>query len=365
MEHNAGSENPSWAELLGSNHWSGLLDYSLRCLLLKFGDLCQVTTDSFITARDSKKYSCNCSYSMDRLLGKTFFTYAADYHVVQCLIAKSQGWMGYVAVSNRAHADGSGVREIYVVWRGTEGKKEWPDHISKTLVPFDDSTSDVAMVMQGWLEFYTGVPDVQTKESAREQLLAKIKELVEQYKDESLSIVCLGHSLGGALAILSAYDIVRSGLSKIGDKEEFPVCTMGFGSPRVGNQAFSDRCAKLPNLRALRVLNKDDLDFPNFPPASDGYVDIGTVLTVDSGKSPCLEAKHDRHNLQVVLHTVAGWTGENGDFDCTIVKRSLALVNKHGGYLSIKPALQSWWAEKNKRMVRREDGQWYELPPES
>ncbi|CAL9766585.1 unnamed protein product [Musa acuminata subsp. burmannicoides] len=56
---------------------------------------------------------------------------------------------------------------------------------------------------------------------------------------------------------------------------------------------------------------------------------------------------------------------ENGDFDCTIVKRSLALVNKHGGYLSVNPALQSWWAEKNKRMVRGEDGQWSELPPES
>ncbi|URD87418.1 phosphatidylcholine 1-acylhydrolase [Musa troglodytarum] len=284
--------------------------------------------------------------------------------------------MGYVAVSSDAHAEAVGHRNIYIVWRSTSRIMEILEDITIPLVPFDDdnedvkfddSTSDVAMVMQGWLEFYTGVPDVQTKESAREQLLAKIKELVEQYKDESLSIVCLGHSLGGALAILSAYDIVRSGLSKIGDKEEFPVCTMGFGSPRVGNQAFSDRCAKLPNLRALRVLNKDDLDFPNFPPASDGYVDIGTVLTVDSGKSPCLMGAGwggRKHNLQVILHTVAGWERADGGFDTTRVKRSPALVNKDGDDLVAEfkiPA--SWWVEKNKGMVLDKDGDWVVAPP--
>ncbi|CAL9089112.1 unnamed protein product [Musa acuminata var. zebrina] len=132
---------------------------------------------------------------------------------------------------------------------------------------------------------------------------------------------------------------------------------MVFSSPRVGNQAFSDSWAKLPNLIALRVLNKDDLDILNFPPTSDGYVDIGTILIVDSRNSPSLETNHDKHNLQVILHVVAEWIGENGHFDCTIMKRSLALVNKHDGYLSI--------AGKNLRMVRGEDGQWYELPPES
>ncbi|CAL9766575.1 unnamed protein product [Musa acuminata subsp. burmannicoides] len=257
-------------------------------------------------------------------------------------------------------------------WEGASGGFD-PTRVKRSLALVnrqgDDLVDECKIPASWWVEKNKGmVLDKDgnwTKESAREQLLAKIKELVEQYKDESLSIVCLGHSLGGALAILSAYDIVRSGLSNIGEKEEFPVCTMVFGSPRVWNQAFSDSWAKLPNLRAPRVLNKDDIDIPNFPPTSDGYVDIGTVLTVDSRKSPCLKTNHDRHNLQVILHTVAGWTGENGDFDCTIVKRSLALVNKHGGYLSVNPALQSWWAEKNKRMVRGEDGQWSELPPES
>ncbi|THU60124.1 hypothetical protein C4D60_Mb07t09310 [Musa balbisiana] len=563
MAQIGGTESPSWADLLGLNHWSGLLDPlddTLRDLLLMWGDMCQVTADSFISDSNSQ-YHGRCRYSRNRLLDKTFFPNAADYAVLEYLYAlstflfvrKESNWMGYVAVSGNAHCNAVGHRDIYIVWRGTNRMMEILEDLTFPLWPFDDDDEDVK-VMLGWRDIYNSkdpnfdfnktsareqlletvkglverykderlsivcvghslggalailsaydivkhglskigeeyfpvcaitfdsprvgnqafrdsweqqpnlrllrvknegdpVPDYPdqalgyvdfgtvldvasdqsnflkdgvilhtvagwegasggfdptrvkrslalvnkqgddlvdkckipaswwveknkgmvldkdgdwTKESAREQLLAKIKELVEQYKDESLSIVCLGHSLGGALAILSAYDIVKHGLSKIGE-EYFPVCAITFDSPRVGNQAFSDSWAKLPNLRALRVLNKDDLDIPNFPPTSDGYVDIGTVLTVDSRKSPSLKTNHDRHNLKVILHTVAGWEGASGGFDPTRVKRSLALVNKQGDDLVDKCKIPaSWWVEKNKGMVLDKDGDWVEAPP--
>ncbi|CAL9201335.1 unnamed protein product [Musa hybrid cultivar] len=375
MAQIGGTESPSWADLLGLNHWSGLLDPlddTLRDLLLMWGDMCQVTADSFI--RDSNsRYRGSCRYSKNSLLDKTFFPNAADYEVVKYLhalstflfVLKESNWMGYVAVSSNAHAEAVGRRDIYVVWRGVSRIMEAFEGITIPLVPFDQDNNDVK-VMLGWRDIYNSSdPNFEfNKTSAREQLLETVKELVGKYKDENLTIVCVGHSLGGALAILSAYDIVKHGLSKTGETEEyFPVCAMVFESPRVGNQAFRDSWEKQPNLRLLRVKNKGD-PIPDLPPLELGYVDVGTVLEVASEQSRFLKSKGDKHNLQVILHTVAGWEGASGGFDPTRVKRNLALVNKQGDDLVDEcktPA--SWWVEKNKGMVLDKDGNWVEARP--
>ncbi|CAL9137395.1 unnamed protein product [Musa acuminata var. zebrina] len=375
MAQIGGTESPSWADLLGLNHWSGLLDPlddTLRDLLLMWGDMCQVTADSFI--RDSNsRYRGGCRYSENSLLDKTFFPNAADYEVVKYLYAlstflfvlKESNWMGYVAVSSNAHAEAVGRRDIYVVWRGVSRIMEAFEGITIPLVPLDQDNNDVK-VMLGWRDIYNSSdPNFEfNKTSAREQLLETVKELVGKYKDENLTIVCVGHSLGGALAILSAYDIVKHGLSKIGETEEYlPVCAMVFESPRVGNQAFRDSWEKQPNLRLLRVKNKGD-PIPDLPPLELGYVDVGTVLEVASEQSRFLKSKGDKHNLQVILHTVAGWEGASGGFDPTRVKRSLALVNKQGDDLVDECKIPaSWWVEKNKGMVLDKDGNWVEAPP--
>ncbi|CAL9042374.1 unnamed protein product [Musa banksii] len=370
MAQTGGAGSPSWAELLGSNHWSGLLDPlddTLRNLLLMWGDMCQVTSDSFISDNNSQ-YHGRCRYSKNSLLDKTFFPSAANYAVVEYLYAlstflfvlKESNWMGYVAVSSNAHAEAIGRRDIYIVWRGTSRIMEAFEDITIPLVPFDQDNSDVK-VMLGWRDIYNSSdPNFDfNKKSAREQLLEIVKELVGKYKDENLSIVCVGHSLGGALAILSAYDIVKHGLSKIGEtKEYFPVCAMVFESPRVGNQAFRDSWEQQPNLRLLRVKNKGD-PVPDLPHLVLGYVDVGTVLDVASEQSRFLKNGGGKHNLQVILHTVAGWEGAGGGFDPTRVKRSPALVNKDGDDLVAEFKIpSSWWVEKNKGMVLGKDGDW-------
>ncbi|CAL9109668.1 unnamed protein product [Musa acuminata var. zebrina] len=385
MAQKIGADTPSWPELLGSEHWSGLLDpldQSLRVFLLQCGDMCQVTADSFISD-DHSKYRGMCRYRPSTLLDQVFFPYAANYDVKEYLYAMSQiplvqikesNWMGYIAVSNDAYTNLTGRREIYVVWRGTMRPFEFLEDLTISLVPFDPDNQDVKVV-QGWNDIYTlkdsGSQFPCNATSAREQLLSKLSELVELYKNESLSIVCVGHSLGGALAILSSFDIVNKGLSKIEGKEEyFPVCAVVFENPKVGNKAFNERFEKLPNLRALRVRNTWDI-VPYWPLPTD-YVVTGSVLDIDAKKSPYLDRDFkmsdflkilaSSHDLQVVLHTVAGWTWKDGEFHLE-VKRSLALVNKQGGYL--KDALQipeAWWVEKNKGMVLDEDGEWSETP---
>ncbi|KAG6503989.1 phospholipase A1-II 5-like [Zingiber officinale] len=387
--------NPPWPELLGSDHWSGLLDpldLSLRRLILQCGDMCQVTYDSF-NGDPRSKYCGSCRYGKRSLLSDVSFPGADDYAVYDYLYATSEiplpddflcfslagdhawskdsNWIGYVAVSTAT----AGRREIYVVWRGTIRTLEWVDVLLPEPVNIDSILSSKAeaaaadcKVMKGWYVIYTSSnPKSQyTKQSARDQLMSAIKALVELYKDESLSIVCVGHSLGAALAILSAFDIVENGLSETGPgRETFPVCAVVFGSPQVGHKAFNQRLEKLPNLRVLHVKNKLDV-IPRYPSGLLGFAGTGKVLEVDSRKSPYLKESTnpgDWHNLQGILHVVAGWNGADGDFELQ-VKRSAALVNKSSEYLKdeyLVPA--SWWVEKNKGMVLGSDGQWALAPP--
>ncbi|KAJ4806958.1 alpha/beta-Hydrolases superfamily protein [Rhynchospora pubera] len=388
--------NTSLPELLGSNHWSGLLDpldQSLRGLILLCGDLCQVTYDSFNSDPHSK-YTGSCRYSKTTLLEKVVFPVASDLTISAYLFATSEvsmpeefllfslsndawskesNWMGYVAISSPSPSTGR--RVIYVVWRGTIRTLEWVDVLHplqvsiRNILPSsskdlsDDSKEDLK-VMKGWYTIYTSRnPNSPfSKLSARDQLLYAIKELITRYKDEGeLSIVCTGHSLGAALATLCAFDIVESGLAKIDEKTNIQVTSIVFGSPQVGNKEFKERMEVHKNLRVLHVKNKPDV-IPLYPTGILGYVNVGTELLIDSKKSPYLKESTtnvgDYHNLQGILHTVAGWNGEKGEFKLQ-VKRSIALVNKSSEYLKDELLVPgSWWVEKNKGMILGVDGEW-------
>ncbi|XP_072988942.1 phospholipase A1-II 5 [Typha latifolia] len=388
----AKKSNPSWTELLGSSHWSGLLDpldLSLRRLILLCGDLCQVTYDSFNSDPHSK-YCGSCRYSKSSLLQRVLFPAAADLSVASYLYATSEvsslpagfllfsysreawskesNWVGYVAVSTDAAAAATGRRVIYVAWRGTIRPLEWVDVLQPELVNIEsivspkDGEGETPKVMKGWYIMYTSSDTKSpfSKLSARDHLLGAVRELTARYKNESLSIVCVGHSLGAALSILSAFDIVENIVN-----DELPVTAVVFGSPQVGNKEFKRRLANRPNLRVLHVKNKIDV-IPQYPSGLLGYAFIGDELVVDTRKSPFLKDSRnlgDYHNLQGILHSVAGWNGEEGEFELK-VKRSVALVNKSSEFLKDECLVPgSWWVEKNKGMVLGEDGDWQLAPP--
>lgn len=71
----------------------------------------------------------------------------------------------------------------------------------------------------------------------------------------------------------------------------------------------------------------------------------------------------DWHNLQGMLHVVAGWKGEDKKFELK-VKRSVALVNKSSSFLKDDYLIPgSWWIEKNRGMVFDKNGEWILAPP--
>lgn len=224
----------------------------------------------------------------------------------------------------------------------------------------DEDNDKMPKVMKGWLTIYTSDDPKSpfTKTSARTQVLNKIKNLLQVYKDENPSVVLVGHSLGASLSILSAFDLVEN------DVKDVPVTAIVFGSPQVGNKAFNERFNKFPNLKVLHVKNVIDL-IPHYPGRLLGYEYTGVELVIDTRKSPSLkDSKNpsDWHNLQAMLHVVAGWNGSDKEFELK-VKRSLALVNKSCDFLKDECHVPgSWWVEKNKGFVRREDGEWVDKP---
>ncbi|XP_027151374.1 phospholipase A1-IIdelta [Coffea eugenioides] len=403
MATTAGTE-PTWLELLGSNNWEGLLDpldLSLRKLILRGGDFCQATYDSFVNDANSK-FAGSSRYGKKSFFQKVMLENASDYQVYCFLYATAQigvpeaillhsrsreawdresNWIGYIATTTDEVSKSLGRREIYVAWRGTSRDYEWIDVFSarpesadqlfkpkswdkKVEANEDDSDEDeeekATKVMYGWLTIYVSEDPKSsfTKTSARKQLLSKMKSLIEQYKDEKLSITFTGHSLGAALSILSAFDLVENGVTDI------PVSAIVFGSPQIGNKAFNERVLEFPNLKILHVKNKIDL-IPLYPSGLLGYVNTGTLLEIDTRKSPHLkDSKNpsDWHNLQAILHVVNGWNGSKGEFELK-VKRSLALVNKSSAFLKEEYLVpETWWVEKNKGMVIDENGDWILAP---
>eukprot|EP00180_Rhodochaete_pulchella_P003463 Plantae.Rhodophyta-Rhodochaete_pulchella.ctg593.p1 GENE.Plantae.Rhodophyta-Rhodochaete_pulchella.ctg593~~Plantae.Rhodophyta-Rhodochaete_pulchella.ctg593.p1 ORF type:complete len:390 (+),score=38.89 Plantae.Rhodophyta-Rhodochaete_pulchella.ctg593:1036-2205(+) len=85
----------------------------------------------------------------------------------------------------------------------------------------------------------------------RHEVLNDISEAVHSCSIDSPRIMCTGHSLGGALALLCAFDLRVSGYSAS------QVSVLSFGSPKVGNRPFARRCtAVLPN--SFRIVNQHD-----------------------------------------------------------------------------------------------------------
>ncbi|KAI3870957.1 hypothetical protein MKW92_026846 [Papaver armeniacum] len=389
-----------WEEILGSKNWEGLLkplDLNLRQLILRCGDFVQATYDTFIADQHSK-YCGSSRYGKKSFFKKLAMESAANDYFVDSFLYGTSPARGrreiYIALMSTVSTDEVskklGRREIYIAWRGTTTTLEWMNvfdaekasikpllrpktlntktsatekHTTEQSHWYDifirspdeatdaDDEENIPEVMKGWLSIYNSdnAKSPFTKQSARTQVLSKIKRLATMYKDENVSVILTGHSLGASLAILCAFDLVENGLSKI------PVTAIVFGSPQIGDKAFTDKVKTFTNLRVLHVKNTIDL-IPLYPSALLGFAYTGTEFEDSNNPS-------DWHNLQAILHIVAGWNGKEKDFELK-VDRSVALVNKSCDYLKddqLVPA--SWWIETNKGMVL-EGGKWIMAPPD-
>lgn len=114
---------------------------------------------------------------------------------------------------------------------------------------------------------------------------------MKKYSDYKLKIV--GHSLGGALAVLQALDFVQN------EGYNSSVLTIySYGEPRIGNSAFATYVDSL-DLNIYRSVNQNDI-VPHLPPESWGYQHHGFEYWIeDAAGSVGKQYKKRPLNLQV------------------------------------------------------------------
>ncbi|XP_021597949.1 phospholipase A1-IIgamma [Manihot esculenta] len=368
-----------WRELSGENNWEGLLDpldIDLRRYILHYGDIAAAISGAF-----NDKVSSDCR-GFSRYPPEEFFTKlgltkrnpSLEYTLTDFIYSRLghdvfdwdseplSTWCAYVAVATDEGKAKLGRRDIVVSWRGTSLALEWQKDFQALPYPALDLFGFhllPPLVHSGFHSLYTSKDQTSTynKASAREQVLAAVRKLVDQYKDEEVSITVTGHSLGAALATLNAVDIAYNGYNKpTGEpNKNFPVTAIVFASPQVGDLGFKKIYDDLKDVHVLRVTNATD-PVPMCPPI--GCIHVGENLPIDTKKSQFLKSNVSSHDLQVYFHGVAGTQGSKGGFNLE-VPFDLAIINKYTDGLKDEynkniPAF--WWVEENKGMIQNDDG---------
>ncbi|XP_055811234.1 phospholipase A(1) DAD1, chloroplastic-like [Solanum dulcamara] len=266
-----------WMEFQGIKNWEGLLDPlddDLRKEILRYGKFVEAAYHCFDFDMSSSTYA-TCVYPENSMMLTNCGLDKSGYKVIKnlyatCAVKMPQwtkrtfpnlasprsSWIGYVAVCDNVEEIARlGRRDVVIAYRGTATSSEWLENLRTTLTCLPDNMMspdenyDQPMVQSGLLSLYT--TNTQCDQSLQDTIREEIGNILDKYSDEPLSITVTGHSLGAALATLTAYDITTK-FSKA------PIVSVvSFGGPRVGNKSFRCQLEKR-RTNVLRIVNSDD-----------------------------------------------------------------------------------------------------------
>ncbi|KAF8412453.1 hypothetical protein HHK36_000417 [Tetracentron sinense] len=347
-----------WMHYQGIKNWEGLLDPlddNLRGEILRYGKFVEAAYTAFEFDPSSLSYA-KCRFTRQSLLNQTGLS-NSGYRLTKNLHATSgiqlprwiekvpswvsnrSSWIGYVAVcQDKEEITRLGRRDIVIAYRGTATCLEWLENLRATLTPLNVGSGP--MVENGFLSLYTS--KTATCPSLQEMVREEITRLLQSYGDEPISLTITGHSLGAALATLTAYDITTT------LKRSPLVTVMSFGGPRVGNRNFRQQLEKKGS-RILRIVNSNDpiTKVPGFVIDDDDVVDkkalhvaglpswiqkrvedtqwvyaeVGKELRLSCGNSPYLTGPTMNiaacHELDTYLHLVNGFVSSTCPFRAT------------------------------------------------
>ena len=172
--------------------------------------------------------------------------------------------------SNQMVVVGNTVAHIYVekdittiAVRGTDDCVDWINNLNKFKVPFVIDGISHGSVHSGFLhEMLSIFPFIKT----------------------NTKVQLVGHSLGGAIAVLMGLYLAKT--------QPYEVSVVTFGTPRIGDKRFRDRCCA-PNLKIDRIFNSADIvtHVPYF-----GYYHVGTPHVFNDSKVHQIVKNHSMSN---------------------------------------------------------------------
>ncbi|MRI34033.1 hypothetical protein EOPP23_13635 [Endozoicomonas sp. OPT23] len=166
---------------------------------------------------------------------------------------------------------------LVIAFRGTEELlDDWLSNLKIGFLPWQ-SGDGKAQVHEGFLV-------------ALDSVWQQLMELIECHRTSNQSVWITGHSLGGALAVLTA--------ARLSDEnpELTIAATYTFAQPRVGNKAFAQKLKPVVSNAIYRVVNEGDM-VAELPPRRMGYRHIGHLERItDAGEiledyQPCWFAR--------------------------------------------------------------------------
>ena len=123
-------------------------------------------------------------------------------------------------------------------------------------------------------------------------------------------------SLGGALSILSAYELAHKHPTR-------KVTLVTFGSPRAVNKPMADELKRLPNMLAYRVVNNTDA-VTRVPPTYFGFRHVGHTIWLRDGSV----GRPEKFGRQPVRLMTMPWSAFFLDPFDTVKSHSMALYNE-------------------------------------
>eukprot|EP01041_Mallomonas_annulata_P003305 gene3305-6543_t len=144
----------------------------------------------------------------------------------------TEGYIGYM----------TNYSSIFITFRGSASDSNWKSNINMGLVKYNSCSN--CQVHEG---YYT------TQLAIIQDVISEIKNLKHSFP--SFTVVVTGHSLGGALATLTAADLLKEGIS--------PIKLFNYGTPKIFNIEGA-KWFSLLNLDIYRITHRRDI-VPHLP----------------------------------------------------------------------------------------------------
>jgi len=155
---------------------------------------------------------------------------------------------------------------VFVSFRGSENLENWIENFKFVMTyPYENNAS--IGVAGGFYEWYSKLRDVGVADLVRDSLALSV----------SKSVKVIGHSAGGAVSVLLAYDIMRG--SDFYPKGTTLSSLTTFGSPRTGNADFAASFGSflLKTTKSARITHNRDM-VPQLPPEAFYYHHIAQEI---------------------------------------------------------------------------------------